>query len=139
MNKPAPPKVKVLVVEDDPDVRGLIVRALSFEYEVVAAEDANKALALLAAPPAPGLIISDIMMPGLDGLDFAKQVKHTAGLGSVPIIFLTAKTTPKDTIAGIKAGARLYVAKPFRVPDLLEKVRKVAPPTGIVKKPTMKR
>ncbi len=141
MIKPAAaqPKPRILVVEDDPDVRNLIVRALSLDYDVTAAESGTRALELLTQPPAPALIISDIMMPGMDGLTMAKRVKESPNLAHVAIIFLTAKTTPKDTIAGINAGARLYMTKPFRVPELLDKVKKLLSPSGAVKKPTMKR
>ena len=139
MAPPTLPKWLVLVVEDDPDVRTLVVRALSLDYEVVSAENGSQALARLAQRPLPALIISDIMMPDLDGLQLAAQVKQNPQTAHVPIIFLTSRGTPKDIIAGINAGARHYVPKPFRVTELLEKVAKVLPKPGTARKRPVRR
>jgi len=65
-----------------------------------------------------------VMMPGLDGLAVAKEVKKDANLKSVPIIFLTAKTAAPDVIKGIQVGARHYITKPFKIEDVLAKVKK---------------
>ncbi|HEX7478186.1 MAG TPA: response regulator [Polyangiales bacterium] len=120
----------VLVVEDDPDVRNLIQRALSKEYDVVAAADGATALARLQQSPLPALIVSDIMMPDMDGLEMGRRLKDDSRTAHVPIIFLTALGTPQNIVAGIKAGARLYITKPFRIPDLLDKVKQVLHPVA---------
>lgn len=116
---------RILVVEDDESVRQLLARQLQTEYEVHQAVDAQQALQVLKTMrPLPDLIICDVMMPGMTGVQFAKQLKGTAELKSVPIIFLTARTGALDVIEGINAGARHYITKPFNMKDLLDKVAK---------------
>jgi len=115
-------KKRILVVEDDESVRTLLVRQLSAEYEVYQAAEAQSATALLGTIRAPDLILCDVMMPGMTGVQFAKQLKGMAAFKQVPIIFLTARTGALDVIEGINAGARHYITKPFNMKDLLEKV-----------------
>jgi DNA-binding response OmpR family regulator len=116
---------RILVVEDDESVRQLLARQLGTEYEVQQAADAQQALQVLGAmKPLPDLIICDVMMPGMTGVQFAKQLKGTNEYKSVPIIFLTARTGALDVIEGINAGARHYITKPFNMKDLLDKVAK---------------
>jgi DNA-binding response OmpR family regulator len=119
------PKKLILVAEDDPSVRTLLEKSLSARYKVESVADGRAAIDRVALPPAPDLIICDIMMPGADGLAVARKVKTIAALNRTPIIFLTAKTTPMDVIAGIQAGARHYITKPFKIADLLDRVDKV--------------
>jgi len=116
---------RILVVEDDESVRKLLAHQLGTEYEVQQAADAQQALQVLGAmKPLPDLIICDVMMPGMTGVQFAKQLKGTNEFKSVPIIFLTARTGALDVIEGINAGARHYITKPFNMKDLLDKVAK---------------
>jgi len=115
---------RILVVEDDPSVRSLLVRQLSASYEVFQAAEAQSALTLLGQTRAPDLILCDVMMPGMTGMQFAKQLKGMPEFKQVPIIFLTARTGALDVIEGINAGARHYITKPFNMKDLLEKVAK---------------
>jgi len=116
---------RILVVEDDESVRQLLARQLSTEYEVQQAADAQQALQVLGAmKPLPDLIICDVMMPGMTGVQFAKQLKGSNDYKTVPIIFLTARTGALDVIEGINAGARHYITKPFNMKDLLDKVAK---------------
>jgi CheY-like chemotaxis protein len=118
-------KKLVLVIEDDESVRKLLERALSATYAVESVADGNAALRRLEAVPTPDVVVCDIMMPGLDGLSVARKAKSSPVARQVPFIFLTAKTAPTDVIQGIQAGARFYVTKPFKLDDLLQKVRKV--------------
>lgn len=122
------PKKLVLLIEDDEAVRKMLDRALSTLYHVESFGDGLSALRRIESDPVPELIISDIMMPGADGLTVARKAKANAKTRSVPIVFLTAKTTPKDVIQGIQAGARQYITKPFKLDDLLQKVKKILPP-----------
>ena len=118
-------KKRILVVEDDDSVRALLSRQLQSDYDVHQAADAQAALqALKAMTRVPDLIICDVMMPGMTGLQFAKQLRGTNEYKSVPIIFLTARTGALDVIEGINAGARHYITKPFNMKDLLDKVAK---------------
>jgi DNA-binding response OmpR family regulator len=115
-------KKRILVVEDDESVRTLLVRQLTGDYEVYQAAEAQSAMALLKTIRVPDLILCDVMMPGVTGVQFAKQLKGMNEFKQVPIIFLTARTGALDVIEGINAGARHYITKPFNMKDLLEKV-----------------
>lgn len=121
----APEAHVVLVVEDDPSIRAMIVRALGLTYTVYEAEDGVAAAALLTKIPNPHAMICDVMMPRMDGLTLAKSLKKNPQLRSIPIVFLTAKDHALDVVQGINAGARHYIAKPFKMKDLLEKVASV--------------
>jgi CheY-like chemotaxis protein len=123
----APPTRKlVMVVDDDAAVRALVVKALAASgYDVEQAPDglaASEALGRLARPP--DLLICDVMMPTVDGYSLARLVRQHAELRAMPIIFLTARAQPADVVQGIRLGARHYIVKPFKVADLLDKVRK---------------
>ncbi len=115
---------RILVVEDDETVRTLLVRQLQTVYEVYQASDAQAALKTLGSMRVPDLIICDVMMPGMTGVQFAKHLKGVNEFKQVPIIFLTARTGALDVIEGINAGARHYITKPFNMKDLLDKVAK---------------
>jgi DNA-binding response OmpR family regulator len=121
---PQPPTKKmVLVVDDDQAIRDMVGKALKAKgYDVMLAADGLEASELLATKP--DLLICDVMMPNFDGFTLAKLVKTHAELRAMPIIFLTAKTQPKDLATGISLGARHYVTKPFSIKDLLDKVEK---------------
>jgi DNA-binding response OmpR family regulator len=125
VSEPTPSKL-VLVVEDDPSVSDLVARSLKKSgYEVQQAYDGLAASKLLgAATRLPDLVICDVMMPTVDGFSLARLMKASDELRGIPIIFLTARTEPKDLIEGIKVGARHYVQKPFKLQDLMDKVAK---------------
>jgi len=119
-------KPLVLVVEDDDALRKMLGHVLGELAEVHLAVDGMDALAWLRdSNVVPDLVVSDVMMPRLDGLALAQRLKMDPRLSKVPVIFLTAKSTPKDVIAGIQAGARHYLPKPFQRLELLDKVKKV--------------
>jgi CheY-like chemotaxis protein len=115
----------VLVVEDDASIRAMIVRALGLSYTVFEAEDGQVALEILAQIPPPACIVSDWMMPRVDGVELAKKVRADKNLKWSPFLLLTAKNHPLDVVQGINAGARHYLAKPFKMKELLEKVASV--------------
>jgi DNA-binding response OmpR family regulator len=117
-------KKSVLVIEDDESVRALVARQLQNDYDVHQAPHAQAALEVLKKIKVPDLILCDVMMPGMTGVQFAKHLKSTNEYKQVPIIFLTARTGALDVIEGINAGARHYITKPFNMKDLLEKVAK---------------
>ena len=104
----------------------MIVHLLQDFAKVVDAPDGMEALvALRAMKKLPDLVITDLMMPRLDGHGLLKQIRSDAAGKSVPIIILTAKSRPMDVVMGINAGARHYLTKPFKREELLEKVRNV--------------
>lgn len=119
-----PQRSTILVVEDDETLRKMLVRILSELGTVREARDGVEALALASDDPVPRLIVTDVMMPRMDGLELARRLKATPRTSHVPIVMLTAKSGAKDLIEGVNAGARVYVTKPFKVDDLKSKAKK---------------
>lgn len=115
---------KILVVEDDQDLLQMIKTMLQGLGEITLARDGQEALDMLKSGFKPQVIVTDLMMPRLDGLTLAKTLKNDPNIGNVPLVILTAKTGPMDMISGINAGARHYVTKPFKAADLIDKVEK---------------
>lgn len=115
---------KILVVEDDQDLLQMIKTMLQSVGEITLARDGQEALDILKSGFRPNVIVTDLMMPRIDGLTLAKTLKNDPNIGSIPLVMLTAKAGPMDMITGINAGARHYVTKPFKAADLIEKVRK---------------
>jgi len=115
---------RILVAEDDPDLLKMLEVVMRSIGDVVTAVDGQDALEKARAGPAPDVIVTDLMMPRMDGLALAKQLKTLPALAKVPVVMLTARTGARDVIAGINAGARFYVTKPFKTEELLVKVRK---------------
>ena len=125
---PAPvrgPGKFVLVVDDDQATRDLVIRTLSKEFRMCGAASGEEALALIESSGVPDAAIIDVMMPGMDGFELARRIKARADCARAPVMFLTARDASADVVAGIKAGARHYVTKPFKLDDLLEKVRRM--------------
>ena len=116
---------RILIVEDDQDLLRMMQRMLTTLAEVDTATDGEHALKALEAGPLPDLVITDWMMPRKDGLTLVKEMKQRESLQRVPVVILTAKTAPRDVIAGINSGARHYLTKPFKPDDLIAKVKKV--------------
>jgi len=127
---------RILIVDDDPPVLRMLVRTLAAEgYETVAAPDGGAALAA-AERSVPDLVVLDVAMPGLDGLQVCRRLRHK-GVG-VPVLLLTARDTVEDRVAGLDAGADDYLVKPFATPELLARVRALrwrGPATAIVALP----
>ncbi len=117
------PKKKILIADDDPAISRLLERVLGREFSVTTASDGQAALAL-GKQIIPHLFLLDVMMPGMDGFRLAQQLRLIPELKAVPIIFLTARDQPLDTIKGIQAGARHYITKPFKLDEILSKVKK---------------
>jgi len=117
------PKPKILVVDDDRNVVQIIAVNLQYEgMDVIEAYDGEEALAKTAAKK-PDLILLDIMMPGLDGLEVCRRLKSDARTADIPIIMLTAKTRDEDILAGWEAGADDYLTKPFNPLGLTQRVK----------------
>lgn len=111
---------KVLVVDDDPEIVSFIRRGLAFEgYSVETARDGYEALEK-ARDREPDLVVLDIMMPGIDGLEVSKRLRQGS---DVPILMLTAKASVADRIAGLDSGADDYLVKPFSFDEFLARVR----------------
>ena len=115
---------RIVIAEDDPAIAAMLEKVLSQDYDVSVAHDGRKALELAAQQPRPALLLLDVMMPALDGLGVAAEMKKHPELKAVPIIFLTAKSGATDVIKGIQSGARHYITKPFKIEEVLAKVKK---------------
>jgi len=112
---------RVLVIDDDPGVCRMLVRGLSYEgYAVQAAPDGEQGLRLLRSQ-APDLVILDVMLPGMDGLEVLQRVRAEPYTG--PVLMLTARSRPEHQIAGFESGADDYVLKPFSFDVLAARVR----------------
>ena len=115
----------VLVVEDEPDIRHLIAHHLGREG-FQCREAATGAEALRAArTAAPDLIVLDLMLPEIDGLEVCRRLRGDAATAGIPIIMLTAKSDEVDRVVGLELGADDYVAKPFSPKELVARVRAV--------------
>jgi len=118
------PLKRIVIAEDDPAIGTMLLKVLSQFYDVVVTSDGASAVTAAGKQPPPDLLLLDVMMPGMDGHAVAAAVRLLPGLKSVPIIFLTAKTGPAEVIKGIQSGARHYITKPFKIDDLVMRVKK---------------
>ncbi len=115
-------KEKILIVEDDKDINRLLEFNLSKnQYRPVCASDGEQGLAL-AKSESPDLIILDIMLPKMDGLEVCRELKRDAATSAIPILMLTAKAEEVDKVVGLEMGADDYVTKPFSPRELLARV-----------------
>lgn len=108
----------LLIVDDNPDIRSFIKRGLGEEYYIYEAEDGEKGFEL-AKRVVPNIIITDLMMPIMDGIEFCNTLKATQETSHIPVVMLTAKTSQEWEIEGLKTGADAYIRKPFDM-ELLE-------------------
>ncbi len=112
---------RLLIVDDDENVTNMLRRALSFEgYAVATARDGNDAIKK-TLEFAPDLVVLDIMMPGIDGLEVARRLR--AGDPQLAILMLTAKDSAADQVVGLDAGADDYLVKPFTLEVLTARIR----------------
>jgi two-component system phosphate regulon response regulator PhoB len=118
-------KTKILVVDDEEDIRELVELNLTPEgYEVLACDTGERALEI-AQSKLPNLIILDLMLPGIDGLEVCKKLKADSRTKSIPILMLTAKAEEFDIVIGLELGAEDYVTKPFSGKVLVARVRRI--------------
>lgn len=116
---------KILVVEDEPDIRKLVQYNLIQErFSVLEAEDGEQALKLLQRET-PNLVILDLMLPGLSGMELCKLLKQRSETAKLPILMLTAKAGEADRIVGLEMGADDYLAKPFSPREMVARVRAI--------------
>jgi phosphate regulon transcriptional regulator PhoB len=116
---------RVLVVEDEPDIRDLLAFHLERDgYQVTRATTGPEALRQLRAAP-PDLVILDLMLPELDGLEVCRRLRADPVTATLPVIMLTAKGDEVDRVVGLELGADDYVVKPFSPKEMLARVRAV--------------
>src|SRR5690606_29309802 len=116
----APPRV--LIADDNADMRAYLARLLRPRYEVTLAGDGQAALESVRARP-PDLVVSDVMMPRLDGLELVSRLRADPRTASVPVLLLSARAGEEASIEGLEAGADDYLVKPFSAAELLARVR----------------
>ncbi|MBN9383272.1 MAG: substrate-binding domain-containing protein [Chitinophagaceae bacterium] len=116
------PEQSVLIIEDNPEIRTFIRRHLSKSYEVIETENGNMGLNL-AYEIVPDLIISDILLPGKDGMVITETLKNDIRTSHIPIIILTARGSMEQQIEGLKMNADAYIVKPFNIQYLEEQIR----------------
>ena len=127
-------KERVLIIEDDEGILRVLRRALNYEnYQVETAVDGESGLAL-ARDWRPDLIILDLMLPGMDGLEVTQRLRMD---GNIPILMLTSKDTINDRVLGLDAGADDYMTKPFELDELLARVRALLRRTQLERAPVL--
>ena len=112
----------VLIIEDNPDLRYFIADAMSNSYQVLTAENGKEGLKKAIANT-PDLIISDVLMPEMNGYDLCKQLKYDERTSHIPVILLTAKASQADKLEGLETGADEYLTKPFDREELNIRVK----------------
>jgi two-component system alkaline phosphatase synthesis response regulator PhoP len=116
---------KILVVEDEPDIRKLVHYNLAQErFTVLEAEDGEKALKILQREK-PHLIVLDLMLPGLSGLELCRNLRERPETARIPILMLTAKASEADRIVGLEMGADDYLTKPFSPREMVARVKAI--------------
>lgn len=117
------PRPTLLLVDDTPANIDVLVGVLKADYNLKVANRGAKALKICAAGEPIDLILLDVMMPEMDGFEVCRTLRAAPATRDIPIIFLTSKTELQDIVHGFEIGANDYVAKPFRPPELLARVR----------------
>jgi two-component system, OmpR family, phosphate regulon response regulator PhoB len=115
----------ILVVDDEPDISALVAYHLAREaYRVRTVADGVEALRSVEAEP-PDLVVLDLMLPGMSGLDVLQELRRREETQHIPVILLTARRAEEDRIAGLRLGADDYLAKPFSPQELVLRVRAI--------------
>lgn len=115
------PRSQILLVEDNADLRGYLARLLSQYYDVVTVADGDAALAAMHAQR-PDLVLTDVMMQGIDGVELVRILRQDSRTMTIPVILLSARATEEARIEGLQAGADDYLVKPFGARELLARV-----------------
>jgi two-component system alkaline phosphatase synthesis response regulator PhoP len=119
------PKEKILVVDDEEDILELVKYNLEREgFQITCAESGEKALKS-TRHERPDLIVLDLMLPGIDGLEVARQLKQDLKTAGIPIVMLTAKGEEADIVTGLELGADDYITKPFSPRVLIARIKAV--------------
>jgi len=117
--------INITIIEDEEDIQHLLTYNLEKEgYHVTGFESGEDGLASLLAEP-PDLVLLDLMLPGIDGMEVCRRFKQNAGTRDIPVIIISAKGEESDIIAGLELGADDYLSKPFSPKILLARIRAV--------------
>ena len=110
---------RILIVDDDPDIRKVLSLLLNTLYEVSEAEDGTSAVQFIREHPETDLVVLDVMMPGISGLETCQELRKYS---NAPVLFLTAKSAENDRISAYQSGGDDFLSKPFSQVELLAKV-----------------
>ena len=110
---------RILIVDDDPDIRNVLSLLLKDTYHVAEAADGAEALRYVRANPDTDLVVLDVMMPGMDGLETCEKLREHS---NAPVLFLTAKSAERDRVAAYQSGGDDFLSKPFSQAELLAKI-----------------
>ena len=114
---------KILLADDEQSVRQLLELVLRGQgYEVSAVQNGDQ-LVRMAQETVPDLVLVDLMMPGLDGYEVIRQLRNDTRTAHLPMLILTARSTPNDVVIGFESGADDYIIKPFNIPELLARIK----------------
>ncbi len=126
-------EITILVVDDEPDIRRLLVALLAHEYTVIAAANADEALSVCSRIPMPDLLVTDIVRPGMDGVDFANRMMETDP--DLPVLFISGCVPDKTVLSRFSGKHRAFLPKPFNYRLLDQKIRQLvqvpAPPREV--------
>jgi len=111
-------KHQILIVDDEPNILRLLEYNLKDKYDIVLKNDGVEAMLWLQEGNFPSVIVTDIMMPNMDGIELIKNIRSSGAFRDIPIIFLSAKSQSEDRIKGLKEGADDYIVKPFNPEEL---------------------
>ncbi|MCR5840981.1 MAG: response regulator [Bacteroidales bacterium] len=111
-------KYTVLIVDDNGEIRNWLATEFAQSYRVLEAEDGKQAYSMALAER-PDLLVSDVIMPGMDGFELCGKIRKNPNISSLPVILLTARTLDSDKIEGMEVGADAYITKPFNI-DILK-------------------
>ncbi|GAF02764.1 hybrid sensor histidine kinase/response regulator transcription factor [Saccharicrinis fermentans] len=117
-------KSTVLIVEDNHDVQELLKETLQEEFNCIQAYNGVEGLEL-ALKYSPNIIVSDVMMPEMDGFEMCSKIKNDEMICHIPVLMLTAKSTDSDRVTGFGGGAEAYVAKPFKMEVLIAQIKSI--------------
>ena len=124
VNAPESKTAKILIVEDHPDLQTFLVDSLQEQYQIQTASDGLQGLTI-ALEQIPDLIVSDVMMPQMDGFELCRRIKQDERTSHIPVILLTAKVDTAARLEGLNLGADAYLAKPFLIEELQIRIKRL--------------
>jgi DNA-binding response OmpR family regulator len=116
---------KILVVDDKSSISNLLVQFLNKHYTVDTKEDGLEALTWIQMGNIPNLVITDLQMPNMDGVELIKRLKESGYFKDIPVMVLSSKDSSTDRVQCLKLGAEDYIVKPFNPEELLIRIEKI--------------